>query len=50
MPSLNELQRNYIKFILERVGGNKAKAADTLGITRRTLYRWIDKSDSSTNP
>lgn len=48
MPSLNELQRNYIKFILDRVGGNKAKAADMLGITRRTLYRWIDESDNST--
>lgn len=47
MPSLNELQRNYIKFILEKVGGNKAKAADILGITRRTLYRWIDESHST---
>ncbi len=49
MPSLNELQRNYIKFILERVGGNKAKAADILGITRRTLYRWIDESHHRLN-
>ena len=27
---------------LDATDGNKRKAADILGITRRTLYRWIE--------
>ncbi len=38
MP-LSELERIYIQKVLEETGGNKKKAADILGIDRRTLYR-----------
>ncbi len=38
MP-LSELEKLYIQKILEETGGNKKKAADILGIDRRTLYR-----------
>jgi two-component system response regulator AtoC len=37
--SLVELEKIHIKKILEETGGNKKKAADILGIDRRTLYR-----------
>ncbi len=37
--SLIELEKMHIKKILEETGGNKKKAADILGIDRRTLYR-----------
>jgi DNA-binding NtrC family response regulator len=37
--SLSELERIHIMKILEETGGNKKKAADILGIDRRTLYR-----------
>jgi two-component system response regulator AtoC len=37
--SLTELEKLYIKKVLEDTGGNKKKAADILGIDRRTLYR-----------
>ena len=37
--SLTELEKLYIKKVLEETGGNKKKAADILGIDRRTLYR-----------
>lgn len=40
--SLAEVQKNYIHTVLEKTAGNKRKAAEILGITRRTLYRWLD--------
>jgi two-component system response regulator AtoC len=38
-PSLAELEQRYIHHVLESHGGNKRRAAATLGIGRRTLYR-----------
>ncbi|VAX34139.1 Response regulator of zinc sigma-54-dependent two-component system [hydrothermal vent metagenome] len=37
--SLDELQRQYIEHILERCGGNKKRAAEILGVNRKTIYR-----------
>lgn len=42
LPTLDELQKRYVRMILEEVDGNKRRAAALLGIGRRTLYRWID--------
>ncbi|GGI98272.1 sigma-54-dependent transcriptional regulator [Halopseudomonas pertucinogena] len=42
MPSLETVQRNYIHQVLHATGGNKRRAAEILGITRRTLYRWLE--------
>lgn len=42
MPTLEAVQRQYIHQVLAATGNNKRRAADILGITRRTLYRWID--------
>jgi DNA-binding NtrC family response regulator len=36
---LSELEKRYIQKVLEETGGNKKRAADILGIDRRTLYR-----------
>jgi two-component system, NtrC family, response regulator AtoC len=41
-PTLDELQRRYVKKVLEEVNGNKRRAAALLGIGRRTLYRWLE--------
>lgn len=41
MPNLESVQRRYIHQVLKATEGNKRKAADILGITRRTLYRWL---------
>jgi two-component system, NtrC family, response regulator AtoC len=40
--SLETLERRYIRWVLERTGGNKRQAAAVLGIGRRTLYRRLD--------
>jgi DNA-binding NtrC family response regulator len=39
LPPLEELERRYITFVLEKTGSRKEKAAQILGINRRTLYR-----------
>jgi DNA-binding NtrC family response regulator len=42
---LSTVQRSQIDRVLKRVGGNKTQAARLLGISRRSLYRWIDRLD-----
>lgn len=39
MPSLEDLEKKYIKLVLDKTGNRKEKAANILGINRRTLYR-----------
>ena len=36
---LEQLERRYIEVILDKTAGRKDKAAQILGINRRTLYR-----------
>lgn len=47
-PTLNELQEQYIERVMQHVEGNKSKAAELLGVTRRTLYRWLDDKGDQT--
>jgi len=41
--TLAEVEKRHILRVLEEVGGNHAKAAEILGIDRRTLYRKLQK-------
>ncbi|MDP1922375.1 MAG: sigma-54 dependent transcriptional regulator [Myxococcales bacterium] len=43
--SLKELERLYIQRVLEKTGGHKARAAQILGLDRRTLYRKVAELD-----
>ena len=43
-PTLAELERRYIALVLHESGGNKKKAAERLGIDRRTLYRALERT------
>lgn len=43
LPSMEEVERQYMRKVLEAVGGNKAQAARILGIERKTLYRKLER-------
>lgn len=41
--TLNELERAYILEVWREAGGNKSRAAEILGLDRKTLYRKLDE-------
>jgi two-component system, NtrC family, response regulator AtoC len=43
LPSLLELKKRYVAYAMKLAATNKAKAADILGVSRRTLYNIIEK-------
>lgn len=43
LPSLDELERRYLLYILEVAGSNRTHAAEILRVDRRTLYRMIER-------
>ncbi len=45
MRSLDELEAQYIRWVLDRVGNNKSRAAQILGIDRVSLYRKLRRRE-----
>jgi two-component system response regulator HydG len=43
LPRLSVVERRYIHHVLERLDGNKTRAAEVLGIDRRTLHRKLKR-------
>ncbi len=41
--TVDQLEREYIKKVLVEAGGNKSKAAEILGLDRKTLYRKLQE-------
>jgi len=39
LPSIDEMERRYFLHVLESTGNNRTRAAEILGINRKTLYR-----------
>ncbi len=45
MPTLGQVERRYVRRVLNATAGNKTQAAGILGINRRTLYRMLERFD-----
>jgi transcriptional regulator with GAF, ATPase, and Fis domain len=43
LPSLDEVERRYLLHVLKMVNGNRTRAAEILGVDRRTLYRMAER-------
>jgi len=48
--NLADIERAHIIEVMQREGGNKARAARVLGVNRRSLYRLLDKYDIHVGP
>jgi DNA-binding NtrC family response regulator len=43
LPSLEQMEKRYLAHVLEVLKGNRTRAAEVLGIDRRTLYRMMER-------
>jgi DNA-binding NtrC family response regulator len=43
LPTLEDTEREYIRWVLSQTGGNKTKAAEILGLARVSLWRKLKK-------
>ncbi len=43
LPTLDEVDKRYMLHVLEAAGGSRTRAAEILGIDRRTLYRMAER-------
>jgi DNA-binding NtrC family response regulator len=43
LPTLAEVEKRYLRHVLAEVRGNRSRAAEVLGIDRRTLYRMAER-------
>ena len=48
LPTLEQIEASYLLRVLNAVGGNKSRAAQVMGVDRKTLYRMIDRQIGST--
>jgi DNA-binding NtrC family response regulator len=43
LPTLDDLERRYLLHVLDAAKGNRTRAAEILGVDRRTLYRMAER-------
>jgi DNA-binding NtrC family response regulator len=43
LPTLEDLERRYLLHVLHAANGNRTRAAEILGVDRRTLYRMAER-------
>ncbi len=49
IPSLREVQRRHIEWVLDKVSGNRSRAAQALGMSERTFYRILERHREEPN-
>ncbi len=49
LVALDEIERRYILRVLQAVQGNKSRAAQVLGLDRKTLYRRLERYGATPN-
>ncbi len=49
VPTLREVQRRHVFWVLEKTAGNRAQAARLLGTSERTFYRLLERYRSGPN-
>ena len=49
IPTLRDVQRRHVLWVLEKAGGNRAQAARLLGTSERTFYRLLERYRSAPN-
>ena len=47
LVTLATMQQRYLRKVLDVVGGNKAKAAEILGVGRNTIYQMLNRREES---
>jgi DNA-binding protein Fis len=47
LPTLEQIEANYLLRVLNAVHGNKSRAAQVMGVDRKTLYRMIERQADS---
>ena len=47
LPTLEEVEKRYLRKVLAATAGNKTRAAEILGVNRRTMYRKMERLDIS---
>jgi two-component system response regulator HydG len=47
LVALDEIERRYILRVLTAVQGNKSRAAQVLGLDRKTLYRRLERYEAA---
>jgi len=50
LPTLAEKELEYIEEVLQRVGGNRTKAAKILGVDRSSLWRKLKEAHRGDDP
>ena len=50
LVTLEEVERRYIRRVMEAVGGHRSRAARVLGLDRKTLYRKLSRDGSDRLP
>lgn len=42
LPTIQEVERQYLNLVLKSTGGNKVQAAKILGVSVKTIYNKLD--------